>query len=358
MITTAILTVAGGAIWEALSPKIIESAHASAKSKWSKFKWSASFETYKNRLIEQYSTTKLLGNPKPIRIDHIYTDVYVLDKITAYRRLEIDKKSGQLKEFSSIPEATKRFPLLDIARDHSRIYVLGKPGAEKSTFLKKVCLLCCNGTIPKTPIFISLKEWYDSEIEIEKFIADEFAACGFPDAELFIDTLLQSGSAILLLDGLDEIPPDNDSRQKAITALTRFTRKNSSTQVILTCRIAAAEYSFDQFKYYEIADFTPEQQKHFTQKWYDNNENASAKFNEQWNIKENNGLRELARTPFCSHFCASPLMKPYPFPNVEWTFIAKLAMHCSENGTQPEAFGETIFIDHYLTREKSNYFRV
>lgn len=102
---------------------------------------------------------------------------------------------------------------------------------------------------------------------------------------------------MLLLDGLDEVPPDNDARQKAITALTRLSRQYPSAQMILTCRIAAAEYSFDQFDYFEIADFTEEQQLDFVSKWYAVNESARRRFLAQWAHSDNEGLRDLARTP-------------------------------------------------------------
>ena len=287
----------GSALWEALAPQVIENAAEGAKNKWKRLSWAKSESAYKRRLIDLYSSTKLLGNPKPIQLDRIYTDVFVLDQITAYRRLQIDEKSGSLRESTGLPPKITRKPLLEIVRDRVRVYVLGKPGAGKSTFLKTLCLLCCKGDIPRTPVFISLKEWHDSGMSLEQFIRDEFRVCGFPNSELFAEHLLSSGNAMLLLDGLDEVPPDNDARQKAITALTRVSRQYPTAQMILTCRIAAAEYSFDQFDYFEIADFTEEQQLDFVSKWYAAAEGARQRFLAQWAHRDNEGLRDLARTP-------------------------------------------------------------
>lgn len=287
----------GPSLWDAMSGLIIERSIDEAKREWRRFGWKKSEEKYKRRLVDLYSTTKLLGNPKPIRLDKVYTDVYVLDQITAYRRLKIDEKSGGLKESTGLPPKVTRKPLLEIVRDRSRVYVLGKPGAGKSTFLRILCLLCCKGEIPRTPVFVSLKEWNDSGLALDAFIADEFKVCGFPDSREFVDALLNSGLALLLLDGLDEIPPDQDARQKAITSLTRLARQYPTAQMVLTCRIAAAEYSFDQFDYFEIADFTRDQQTDFVRKWYSSDDAAFNRFSAQWSSNENRGLRDLARTP-------------------------------------------------------------
>jgi hypothetical protein len=287
----------GGWLWGAIGPSISDKALDAVNSRWKQVAWHKSEEKYRRRLVDLHSSTKLLGNPRPIRIDKIYTDVYVLNQITAYRRLHINKDTGTLQESTGLPAQVKRQPLLEIVRDRTRVYVLGKPGAGKSTFLKKLCLLCCNGDIPRTPIFVSLKEWFDTEIALEEFICAEFKVCGFPEPAKFVNALLQEGPALLLLDGLDEIPPDNNSRQKAITSLTRLARQYPTIQIVLTCRIAAAEYSFDQFDYYEVADFTEEQQNDFVDKWYQHDAAALQHFSNQWHSGENYGLRDLARTP-------------------------------------------------------------
>lgn len=185
----------GSAVWDAVSQQVIEGAADSAKNKWKRLNWVKSETAYKRRLVDLYSSTKLLGNPKPIQLDHIYTDVFVLDQVTAYRRLRIDEKTGSLLESTGLPPKTTRRPLLEIVRDRVRVYVLGKPGAGKSTFLKTLCLLCCKGEIPRTPVFVSLKEWHDSGMSLEQFIRDEFRICGFPDPELFVEQLLSSGNA-------------------------------------------------------------------------------------------------------------------------------------------------------------------
>lgn len=284
-------------LWEKFGADVKDVGVGVAKKAWSKMSWKDREESYKKRLIQLYSTTKLLGNPKEIKLDRIYTDVYVLDKISAYRRLSIDERTNNLKEYNGLPASVTREPLIDIVQTKQRIYVLGKPGAGKSTFLKMVCLQCCNGKIQKTPIILPLKQWNDSGLDLIAFIVKEFDICQFPSAEEFVNKLLSNGSAILLLDGLDEVPVEKDCRAKTIATLSEFARKYSSTQIILTCRIAATEYSFDQFDYYEIADFTADQQNQFIENWYAGEDVVHKAFTKQWCTLENQGLRDLAQTP-------------------------------------------------------------
>jgi predicted NACHT family NTPase len=85
-------------------------------------------------------------------------------------------------------------------------------------------------------------------------LLEQFAICNFPKADSFIAYLLEKGTAILLLDGLDEV--NQEHQQKVIKAVKDFCKKYDKTQCLITCRVAAADYSFETFKYTEVADFT------------------------------------------------------------------------------------------------------
>lgn len=92
--------------------------------------------------------------------------------------------------------------------------VLGQPGAGKSTFLRKTGLEALKGKKGGfkhncIPVFIELKSFTSSQIEIEKIIVEEFKICGFPSSEQFIAKALEQGKLLILLDGLDEVPTVN-----------------------------------------------------------------------------------------------------------------------------------------------------
>ena len=268
----------------------------SLKEKWSAVDWKGGQSKYKKNLLEAVSTTKILGNPKSINVENIYTDCYVFDRLSALRRF-----SGELDEIDAqglvVLAQTQRIAALEVAETGENLFILGRPGAGKTTFLKYLAILGCKGKFKRTPIFISLKEWSDSDLSIIPFIAKQFDQCGFPDAGSFVTALLQRGDAILLLDGLDEVNEASDKRGQTIREIVHLSQKFSACQYCLTCRTAATDYSFERFKYLEVADFDTNQQIQFVTQWYGSNSKHLQSFLNGWNESNQDGLRELGKTP-------------------------------------------------------------
>lgn len=77
---------------------------------------------------------------------------------------------------------------------------------------------------------------------------------------------MNQGRALILLDGLDEVrDKDFDRVRKTIEAFaTVFAR----SPIVVTCRIAAREYSFDRFTEVEMADFSKSQIQAFAHRWF------------------------------------------------------------------------------------------
>ncbi len=285
-------------LWEqygkSLSDKLIGELH----EQFSKFRWKEAEAKYRTRVSELYNTTRLLGHPKPIKIDEIYTDAYVLSKLTAFQRFDLSAlQARQFQRQSDYDSKETKTKALDIALNNDRLFILGKPGAGKTTFMKYLALQASKGNISSTPIFISMKEWSDSGIDLIDFISLQFDICHFPEAKLFIEHLLTHGNALVLFDGLDEVNQENNLRMQAIKSLINFSRKYSKSRICLTCRVAASHYTFDQFTYIEIADFSNEQIEIFAGKWYQEDINTLRRFTTEFRKPENSCLRELAQTP-------------------------------------------------------------
>lgn len=269
------------------------------KGRWKTFKHRQAAIDYRSHLQTVIGTTKILGNPTPIDVQHVYTDVYFHEKLSAQRRFP-----GSLHELKSVPleslRQAKRVSASQVASTRRNLYILGKPGAGKTTFLKYLALQACTAAQSRTPIFISLKEWSDAAIPLVEFIERSFSNCGFPDAldtKAFVQTLLDSGTALLLLDGLDEINEWQSKRAIAIAEISTFSNRFIKCQICLTCRVAATDYSFNRFDYVEIADFDRTQQKRLIRQWFSKSGPMLVNFLKGWRSSHQRGLREIGRTP-------------------------------------------------------------
>jgi predicted NACHT family NTPase len=108
----------------------------------------------------------------PIGLSDIYTEVNILEKILGRRQLEIAQLAQLLEgcnrenfdRFGLGQVTEKRVPGLDAVKQYSKLMILGKPGAGKSTFLKRVATQCNQGEFLANcvPIFITLKDFAEA----------------------------------------------------------------------------------------------------------------------------------------------------------------------------------------------------
>lgn len=303
-------------LWDIYGKLIVDKTMGIAQKKWDEFNWKQAAEKYRQKMKTRYGIMHIFGMTEPVSLEGIYTDVFTLDKIAAFRRFDIQtfvdkttntenkkqkrqdkKKKGTHFHQPDINLDIKRKNAIEVINEKTKLFILGKPGAGKTTLLKFITLKASEGKINRIPIFISLKEWSDSAMDLQTFIVKQFEICSFPDANIFIETILNDGKAIILFDGLDEVNQENQQRVKLVTSIKNFIDQFDKNQFLITCRIAASDYSFESFTYVEIADFNDDQIKMFVSKWFSNNLAKKEKFLVEIEDRDNEGLKELASVP-------------------------------------------------------------
>ena len=142
-------------LWKSAEGVISPGIKAGAAHLWRKFQWDRAEEQYRQALLFLVQTTRLLGHPAPVNIDETYTAVYVLDRLSAIREFDIKELEGKTFREDPLEEQKKRRPALEVVKSTNRVYIVGKPGAGKTTFLKYLAILACKGLLPKIPIFVS-----------------------------------------------------------------------------------------------------------------------------------------------------------------------------------------------------------
>lgn len=265
-----------------------------------------------DQIQNQCGTLRLLDIARPVELDDLYVDVNILEEITSQRWLEIsDLQTLQPDEFDRLSLSKVRaegISGLQAIERYSKLMVLGKPGAGKTTFLQYLAVHCNQGELQPhcVPVFIRLNTFAEDALDEGNFslinaINHDFSRSGISGHD--VEILLNHGRILLLLDGLDEVPEAaSDDVIKQIRKLAETYYKNP---IIITCRIAAQEYRFRGFTEVEIADFKPAQIENFVKKWFvavaRNSPNIGAQkanlFLEQLALPENQPIQELATTP-------------------------------------------------------------
>lgn len=271
-------------------------------------------------IYEKCGFMRVLDMSQPIGMEDIYTDVNILEKITGRRRLAISEMLEQVDaenfERFSLSSREERVPGLQAVEEHSKLMIFGKPGAGKTTFLKHLAIQCVEGQFkPKlVPLFITLKDFAEApgQPSLLEYLIQLSASYGVePDTQvktglltkLFsnystaVELLLTQGRVLLLLDGLDEVRESDNSRVLKQIQAFAFANPFRKNQFIITCRIAAKGYTFEQFTEVEVADFDDKQIATFASKWFQAKQDAVKAETFMGRLRQNEEIQELATSP-------------------------------------------------------------
>lgn len=248
-------------------------------------------------------TMRVLDMEQPIGIGDIYTSVNILEKLSGRRRLAIDEllQGCDLKNFDRLMLGQihhERVPGLEAVERYDKLMILGKPGAGKTTFMKRMATLCNQGEFQtgRIPVFVTLKEFAEApgKPDLSAYIAKQWKTCGVKETKSLTATFGQ-GRALVLLDGLDEVREEDHDR--TLQNIKDFTHQFRDCQFVMTCRIAAREYTFQQFTEVEVADFNPEQIAEFATKWFKTKKDPEKGENFIKRLDDNKPIQELATNP-------------------------------------------------------------
>ncbi|BAZ53485.1 hypothetical protein NIES4103_61630 [Nostoc sp. NIES-4103] len=258
---------------------------------------------------ERCGTMRVLDMTQPIGLNDIYTSVNILEKITGRRRLGIDEllqqcTSDDFEHFGLVKNTEKRLSGLEAVEKYPKLMILGKPGAGKTTFLKYLAMQCLKGEFQPEhiPIFVTLKVFAEAankpgllQYITEDTINNISKKLPFVENEYirYIQNVITHGKALILLDGLDEVREEDNSRVlKQIREFSEYYREN---HLVMTCRIAAREYTFENFIEVEVADFDNEQIKTFATKWFKDKAVEPKTFIQC--LEDNSRIKQLAVSP-------------------------------------------------------------
>src|SRR6266540_452585 len=188
----------------------------------------------------------------------------------------------------------------EAVQQHQRLVLLGDPGGGKSTFLHHLAWALAQRGLDQLSNDTALFGWDDAArllpvlLPLRKLagrIINEGAEPATVSATLrdemmseydarqadeLLDQALHCGAALLLFDGLDEVPLEavkgmSADRLTTLRAVRAFAELHDRARVVLTCRVRAFDEPLRACLYWRVetlAPFTLGQIRHFVADWY------------------------------------------------------------------------------------------
>lgn len=236
---------------------------------------------------------------RSISIEQVYTSLDT--RKTAYRdengRLLSVEEVMQMKREVKDEAEESRLTAMEAANLTSHLVLLGDPGSGKSTFVSFLAL-CLTGHMldakagwldklseqgwqhgSKLPVLVTLREFAQDVPEGEtegsanllfQHIERQLIKWKLEEAYSAIQYALNEGQALVLLDGLDEVPPAKRDIVRD-TVQDFITRCHSDNRYLVTCRILSytnPEWQIPDMAEETIAPFDEDKINHFIQAWY------------------------------------------------------------------------------------------
>ena len=234
------------------------------------------------------------GSQKRFDLAQVYVDLHTTTQIPLTNK----GKRRPAEHTPSAERETRPLGVLEAVIGQRHVVLLGDPGSGKSTFVTHLALcLATHALEPGKKWLARLTGWPQQEADLVpvsvvlrdfarwlppkakkaeprhlwNFIVDRLKAQNLAFVAKPLHDRLEHGRAILLLDGLDEIPTQRH-RTFIRDAVAAFATRYSQCRVLVTCRTFSYQdpaWQLSDFQSFTLAPFSAEQIDRFIAAWHD-----------------------------------------------------------------------------------------
>ncbi|MCG3155646.1 MAG: Hercynine oxygenase [bacterium] len=240
---------------------------------------------YKTALAKKHATLGMIGFKRSFVMDDIYIPLTV----------HLDPEARDRGRWHELHEklAGRSLQAEDLLELPDKVaVVLGEPGMGKTTMLHYLARRESKRPDGLFPVFIKLSDFGKTHEPLEEFLlaAVKNQPPAGPAIQAAAQNALATGSALLLLDGLDEVSRE---RYSAVTErINSFVAGRPTCRVIITSRKAGFQSHEVPYRLFEIDKLPLAEISAFVGKWF------AVKNELAQRIAENRLLYELAQNPF------------------------------------------------------------
>jgi formylglycine-generating enzyme required for sulfatase activity len=199
-----------------------------------------------------------------------------------------------LQDKESQKDETRPVSALEATILSRKLVLLGDPGSGKTTFVNYLTQAFAQGDFKDLnvwpqkergllPIVVVLRDFYrwtqrqerectPSTNLIWQYMVHDLESKNLSFAEPILERALEDGRALILLDGLDEVPP-GDARLLVRDCTLAFHARYQKNRFLVTCRVLSYQESKwqlpqEDFFSFELAPFDDDKIARFIQAWY------------------------------------------------------------------------------------------
>ncbi len=225
--------------------------------------------------------------------------------------------------------------------------LLGESGSGKTTALWKIIVESSKSLLKddsaRVPILVNLRGWSD-DCRIRDLVQNEFSLVGASNKS--IEEELSSGNCLILIDGLNELLPNDALRREAYKDMQRFLTAYPKNRFVICCR--TSDYTpklldLDQLKpkisepqVYEIKRLERDQVIDYINKYFKSKADEAQKLLDKLDIenaskwRDRNSILNLARIPLYLQLIITEFKQSGHLPNSRSKLLRILVLKIME----------------------------